>query len=212
MFMGSPYPVVLTTLSGYSDDLLHWYSTERNDEQSVGKCPDSTGSDLVHEAQCKSTDKPFLQDYEVVGGFYSNSAESSYNKEALVNDNHQYSVCGDKKGNVTHHNLNQENTNHDNKVELNIGKNSDGHDSLGISAMDNRSQTNSFTDIGDDAEQFIHSDIAEIGRGVFTMFELNPTARKLLPNLVVGMKYRSHYSKDPDIFINEDDSFVSVTE
>lgn len=210
MFMGSLYPVVLTTLSGYSDDLLHWYSTERNDEQSVGKCPDSTESDLLYEAQCKSTDKPFLQDYEVEDDFYSNFSKSSCNKETL-NDNHQYSGCDDKKVNFNQHNLNQDNTNYDNKVELNIEENSDGHDSLRISGMDNRSQTNSFTDIGDDAEQFTHSDISEIGRGVFTMFELNPTARKLLPNLVVGMKYRGHNSKDPDIFINEDDSFVSVT-
>ena len=207
--MGSLYPVVLTTLSGYSDDLLHWYSTEINDEHSVGKCSDGTESDLLNKAQCKSTDKAFLQDYQVVDDFYSNFAESN-NNEALVNNNHQYSVWNDKKVNFNHCSVNQENTDYD-KAELNIEENSDGHDSLRISATDNTSQTNTFMDIGVDMEQFTHSDISEIGRGVFTMFELNPTAQKLLPNLVVGMKYRRHNSKDPDIFINEDDSFVSVT-
>lgn len=180
VFIGSLYPIALTTLSGYSDDLLQWYSNEGNDEQFVGKYVVSKESDDRH-------------------------ARSSTN-ETVLNVEHQFHGQDYKKVNS-----NQENIVCGFNAEEDISMKSVECNSIRTSAMASKSQANSFKDSVNNMQWLTSCDISEIGLGVFTMFELNLVARKLLPNLVVGMKYTRHNSKAFELFINEDDSFIPVT-
>lgn len=206
--MGSLYPIALTMLKGYSDDLLSWYSSEENNEHSIERSQTSTESDSSHKVQCKDTETPLPEENGIVEGPGSIVTGIS-NKQVLINGHHLYLTQDEKKLNFT--NFNQENITNDNKFDSDISPTSDGHNSFRTSAVDGMTQTSRSTDIDADIGQLTNSNISDIGSGVFTMFELNPAARKLLPNLVVGMKYRRHTSKAPELFINEDDSFISVT-
>ena len=61
-----------------------------------------------------------------------------------------------------------------------------------------------------DGEKLTNSDFLDLGQGQFTMFELNPAARKLLPNVVVGLEYRMQNSRTRELFLHEDNSFVNL--
>lgn len=187
--MGSLYPIALTTLKGYSDGLLQWYSNQGSDERSSGKSQDIAEGDSLKMAEYELTDRPLPGDDEIMDAGLDNNFAESENQEMHLNYQANYSS------------FNQEDITCNNKVDSDFR----------TSAMDNRSQRRGSTDIINDVKQLTNSDISEIGAGVFTMFELNPAARRLLPNVVVGMKYRKHNSKVLELFVNEDDSFISVT-
>ena len=209
VFMGSLYPIALTTLKGFSDHLLRWYSDEGNNEKTVFKIQGSAESEISHlQAQNKPTDKYLPGDTEILDDCDSNFAGTS-NKELIANGQHQYSANSENYFN--HSDSNQKNITYDNRIKLDTSLSSEGGSSFRGNVIDNKPQTSGVTDDVEHVEQLSNSSISEIGTGVFTMFELNPSARKLLPNLVVGMKYMRHNSKAPELFINEDDSFVSVT-
>ena len=181
MFIGSLYPIALTSLSGYSDDLLQWYSNERNDEQFVSKYVASKESDGSHARSSTCINETVLNVHQYHGQDYKN-----------LNSNQENIVCGFND-------------------EEDISMKSDECNSFRTSTMASMSQANGFKDSVSNLRWLTNSDISEVGSGVFTMFELNLVARKLLPNLVVGMKYTRHNSKAFELFINEDDSFIPVT-
>ena len=197
--MGSLYPIALTTLKGYSDGLLQWYSNQGSDERSSGNSQDIAEGDSLKMAEYELTDRPLPGDNEITDAGLDNNFAESENQEMHLNYHCQYSV--EDESEASYSSFNQEDITCNNKVDSDFR----------TSVMDNRSQRRDSTDITNDVKQLTTSDISEIGTGVFTMFELNPAARRLLPNVVVGMKYRRHNSKAPELFVNEDDSFISVT-
>ena len=75
--------------------------------------------------------------------------------------------------------------------------------------MDNELLVNKIGKIVRDGEKLKNSDFLDLGQGQFTML-LNPAARKLLPNLVVGLEYRMQNSRTPELFLHEDNSFVNL--
>ena len=215
LFMGSLYPIVLSTLQGYSDDLLQWYFDQGNNEMCVNEHQDITESDSA-----QSFDKGYSSKNTQPVDHHNNYCNSSYfegmsNKGVIstqkINCLYEASAIaqGEVKGSVNHENTRffSETT------ELNTSATSDRcmQNRLRTKLVHNGPLTNVFTDVNNNFEPSTSlPDISDIVSGVLTMFELNPAAQKLLPNLVVGMKYRRWNSKVPELFINEDDSFVSL--
>ena len=213
MFMGSLYPIALTTLKGYSDELLQWYFDQENSEKYLTENQDTTGSDSGDSAQYKRGHVHSPRDTQIVYG-HVNSSRLGVNDEEVVDtqeDNcsqqHSAIVQGNVKSSFSPKCIRDDNG----IAESNISLASDQYIHGNTKLMD-ESLTKDFTDVSDDFGQSTNSNISDIGSGVFTMFELNPAARKLLPNLVVGVKYRRRNSKAPELFMNEDDSFVTLPE
>lgn len=210
--MGSLYPIVLSTLKGYSDDLLQWYFDQGNDEICVNENQDITESDSAQSMNEVYSSKK----NQVVDGHnnYSNCSNGMSNPKVIntqeVNCLQQSSamVQGEVKSSFNCENVRP----HEETTESNISVASDQcvQNRLRTKLVHNGPLSNVFTDVNDNFEQSTNSDISDVASGVLAMFELNPAAQKLLPNLVVGMKYRRRNSKVPELFINEDDSFVSL--
>ncbi|KAL9963803.1 hypothetical protein ACROYT_G027348 [Oculina patagonica] len=214
VFMGSLYPIALTTLKGYSDELLQWYFDQENDEKCDSKTQDTAQSDSANSAWYRSMDVHSPRDTQIVCGRV-NSSRLGMNDDEVANTKEvsclqQYSatVQEDAKSSFSPNHIRDVNR----IVESNISLASDQSTHGKPKLVNNGPLTKDFEDMEDDFGQLTNSNISDIESGVFTMFELNPAARRLLPNLVVGVKYRRRNSKAPELFINEDDSFVSIPE
>ena len=212
--MGSLYPIVLSTIQGYSDDLLQWYFDQENNEMRV-----SEHQDVIESDSAQINENGYSSKNNQAVDHHNNYCDSSYfegmSNKGVINTQkidclHQPSATaqGEVKGSFSHENVRPVSE----TTESNTSAASD-------QCMQNRLRTklvhdgplrNAFTDVSNNLEQSTSLDISDIASGVLTMFELNPAAQKLLPNLVVGIKYRSWNSKVPELFINEDDSFVSL--
>lgn len=211
--MGSTFPIALTTLKGYSDELLHWYFDKGNDKTCGSKNQDITERESAHNVQYKSTEVHLPRDTQIVDSHDSNVLEKN-NKDVFdtreVKNLQQYStaVQDEAESSFNHKRIRDDDSN---ATDSNISWESDQCDTLRIMVDNDDPLANDFADIdASDNGQFTNANISEAGVGVFTMFELNPAARKLLPNLVVGLKYIRPKSKTPELFINEDDSFVTL--
>ncbi|XP_068732703.1 uncharacterized protein [Montipora capricornis] len=203
VFIGSLYPIALATLIGYSDDILQWYSSNVGNEQGVGKRSDAKESDTSLKEHCSSRNNPLLVDNEDVCYGYSNIAQT-YNQGISEQNSHQYLAEDDKEINKTlwrQHNPELELDNFD-KLHI-LATNNVVHSRNGLLEKNDSSQLSGFSDATCDVEQLAMSDITEIGRGTFTMFELNPFAQKQMPNVVVGTKYHSGKFKSLELFISE---------
>ena len=210
--MGSLYPIVLSTLQGYSDDLLQWYFDQANNEMCANELQDIAESDSAQSLdEGYSSKNPQVVDRH---NNYSSYSEGASNKGVIntqeISYLHQSSatVQGEVKGSFSHKSIRpyKETAQSNNSAALDQCT----QNLLRTKLVHNRPPSNILTDVNDNFEQSTSSDISDIASEVLTMFELNPAAQKLLPNLVVGMKYKRQYSKVPEIFINEDDSFVSL--
>lgn len=212
--MGSLYPIVLSTLQGYSDDLLQWYFDHGNNEMCVNEHQDIIESNSVQiiEKECSSKNTQAVDrnnDYCNSSYFEGMSNKGVINTQK-INCLHQSSAAaqGEVKGSLSNENIRA----FSETTESNTSATSDQYvqNHLRTKLVHNGPLTNVFTDVNNNFEQSTSLDISDIASGVITMFELNPAAQKLLPNLVVGMKYRRRNSKVPELFINEDDLFVSL--
>ena len=188
--MGSLYPIVLSTLQGYSDDLLQWYFDQGNNEMCANEHQHMTESDSaqsIDEAGCSSKNTQVVDRHNNCSSYLEGISNKGVINPQEINRLHQSSVTveGEVKGSFSHENI----TPYTETTESNT-----------FVASDERMHF----------EQSTSSEISYLESGVLTMFELNPAAQKLLPNLVVGMKYKRRNSKVPELFINEDDSFVSL--
>ena len=212
--MGSLYPIVLSTLQGYSDDLLQWYFDHANNEMCVNKHQDVTESDSA-----ENIDKEYSSKNTQAVDHHNNYWNSSYlegtsNKGVIntqkINCLHQSSATaqGEVKGSFSQKNASPFSETTESNTSAALDQCMQSH--LRTKLVHNGSLTNVFTDVNNNFVQSTSLDISEIASGVLTMFEMNPAAQKLLPNLVVGMKYRRRNSKVPELFIKEDDSFVSL--
>lgn len=214
VFMGSPYPIALTTLKGYSDELLQWYFDQESNEKCGSKNHDTTGNDSAHGVWHRSADVHSPRDTQTVYGHVNsnrlgmNDEEEVDTKEGSCLHQHSATVQGDMKSSFHPNHIRDVNRIPESNISLVSDQCTHGKNK----PVDNESLTIDFADTNDDFGPLTNSNISDIGSGVFTMFELNPTARKLLPNLVVGMKYRRRNSKAPELFINEDDSFLIIPE
>lgn len=210
--MGSLYPIVLSKLQGYSDDLLQWYFDQGNNEMCANE-----HQDIIESESAQIIDEGYSsKNTQVVDRHnnYSNYLEGMSNKGVIntqgISYLHQSSatVQGEVKGSFSHENIRP----YTETTKSNTSVTSDQcmQNCLRTKLVHNGPLSNVFTDVNDNFEQLTSLDISDIVSGMLTMFELNPAAQKLLPNLVVGMKYRRRNSKVPELFINEDDSFVSL--
>ena len=214
--MGSLYPIVLSTLQGYSDDLLQWHFEQGNNEMYVDEHQDVAESDSA-----QSIDEGHSSKNTQVVDHHSSFSYCSYlegmsNKGVIdtsnekVNCLHQSSatVQGEVKSSFSHENRRPYTETSESNTSAALDQRMQNH--LRTKPVHNKSPSNVLTDVNDNFEPLTSSDISDITSGVLTMFELNPAAQKLLPNLVVGLKYRRQNSKVPELFINEDNSFVSL--
>ena len=207
--MGSPYPIVLTTLTGYSDDLLQWYFDQESYENGDNKNQDIADCESFDNVQYKRTDVYSPSGLKTVDGCRSdylemNDVDITHTKE--VNCIQEKSLQDEEESNFHDKHVDNGST------EIDISLIHHSHDNMsGTTGMDNELLVNYITEIDGDREQLTRSDLPEVGPGVFTMFELNPAAQKLLPNLVVGVKYRRQHSRTPELFIHEDNSFVTLS-
>ena len=193
VFVGSLYPVALITLTGFSDDLLRWYSEEQGSETYVDKNEMSTGCEPLHQVQYKNADKQLQGDIEFVEDLNRN-VTGKHDKEVVLkrDGSHQTNSKNDFSYICTALHQQDASYGEENAVSIAINGN-----------------TNGITGNRNYLKQLIHSNISEVGTGVFTMFELNPSAQKLLPNVVVGLKYRKHNFKAPELFIKEEGSLIA---
>lgn len=190
--MGSLYPIAFSILKGFSDDLLRWYSDEHSDGTFIGdKSQISTKGESCQRVQYKIADIRLPGESEFTDDLRINLV-GKHDKEVLLSVESRKREFNWKH---THTNLDQEDT-------LNNDRNIN---SVEGNAIDVHSHTSNFTDNVDDFKQLTSSNISEMGTGIFTMFELNPSAQKLLPHVVVGLKYRRHNFNAPELFIKEED-------
>ena len=189
------YPIAFSILKGFSDDLLRWYSDEQSDETFIGdKSQISTRGESFQQVQYKKADINLPGESECTDDLKINFV-GKHDKKVLLSVDSSLSGCSKRvfSWNHTHTNLDQQDT-------LNNNRNSVGGNVLNV-----HSHTSNFADNSDDFKQLRSSNISEMGTGVFTMFELNPSAQKLLPHVVVGLKYRRHNFNAPELFIKEED-------
>lgn len=212
--MGSLYPIVLSTLHGYSDDLLQWYFDQGNNEMRVNENQHSTGSDSTQSID----DEYSLKNTQIMDHHnnYGSYLKGMSNKGPIntgtqkVSCVHQSSkiVQGEVNSTCSHENIRH----YTETTESNTSAATDQcmTNCLRTKLVHNGSPSNACTGVNDNFELTMSSDISDVTPGVLTMFELNPAAQRLLPNLVVGLKYRRWNSKVLELFINENDSFVSL--
>ena len=214
VFKGSLYPIALTTLKGYSDEVLQWFFDQENIEKHGSTNQESAESDLAHSVHYTSAKGHSLRDTQIVDR-YVNSHHLEMNEEGEVNTKELNDCLGQHPATVQEKvksTFSPKCINNNGNPELSSCLGFDECNYLKARQVDDGLLRNDFTDIDDNVAQSANSNISDLGSGVFTMFELNPAARKLLPHLVVGMKYRRRNSKAPELFINEDNSFISLPE
>lgn len=213
--MGSLYPIVLSTLQGYSDDLLQWYFDQGSNEMHVNENQHITESDSTQSIDEEySLKKTQIMDHHNNYGSYLKGMSN----KGPMNTGSQKVSCVHQSSKIVQGEVNStcshENIRHYTVTETTESNSSAATDQcmpnrLRTKLVHNGSPSNACTDI-DNFELTMSSGISDVTPGVLTMFELNPAAQKLLPNLVVGLKYRRWNSKVLELFINEDDSFVSL--
>lgn len=194
--MGSVYPMALSILSGYSDDILCWYFSKENHKR-VENSINAKDSDTTFDMHGKSTNKVMLWDNEVIQSHH-NIVIQSHNEDIKEQNNHHF-----PKENYCNESLSNTMVLHENAEESDFPTRTYKHNFFGIGTSKNQSQKGGFSDATDYIMHLENSDITGTGIGTFTMFEFNPVGQKLLPNVVVGVKYRSHNSKSPELFICE---------
>ena len=193
--------------------MLQWYFDQENIEKH-GSTNQGAESDLAHSVNYTSAEGHLSRDTQIVDR-YVNSHHLKMNEEGVVNTKElndclrQHPATDQEKVKSI---FSPKYTNDNENPELDSSLGFDECNYLKTRQVDDGLPRNDFTDIDDNVGQSANSNISDLGSGVFTMFELNPAARKLLPHLVVGMKYRRRNSKAPELFINEDNSFVSLPE
>lgn len=195
MFMGSVYPMALSTLSGYSDDILCWYSTKENHD-GVDYSIDAKDIDTTSDVHGKSSNIVMLWDIEGIHNHF-NVVKQSHNKDIKEHNNHHFPK----------EDYNERFMNTmillENRKESDFPTRTFKHNFMRIGTSKNQSKKIGFLDATDNVTHSGNSDFTGTGIGTFTMFELNPVGQKLLPNVVVGVKYRSYNSKSPELFISE---------
>ena len=190
------YPIAFSILKGFSDDLLRWYSDEQSDETFIGdKSQISTRGESFQQVQYKIADIHLPGESECTDDLKINFVGKHDKEAVLLSVDSSLSGCSKRvfSWKHTHTNLDQQDT-------LNNDRNSVGGNVINV-----HSHTSNFADNSDDFKQLRSSNISEMATGVFTMFELNPSAQKLLPHVVVGLKYRRHNFNAPELFIKEED-------
>lgn len=212
--MGSLYPIALTTLKGYSDEVLQWFFDQENVEKHGSTNQDAVEHDLGRSVHYTSPEGHSSRDTEILDScvnrnHFELSQEEVVSTKEVSDCLQQHPATVQEKRKST---FRPKCIKDSGNPALNSSVEFDECSYLKTRLVDDGLLTNDFIDIDDNVGQSANSNISDLGSGVFTMFELNPTARKLLPHLVVGMKYRRRNSKAPELFINEDNSFVSLPE
>lgn len=206
--MGSPYPVVLTTLTGYSDDLLQWYFDQESHENNCNKSQDFADCNSYKNVQYPKANDSLPSDIKTLDNYRQNylkinKMDGTDHEE--VEFFHEKSVQGEEERNLVNKDESR------GLAESAIYSIPHHYGSSVRTGMDNELLVNKVGKIiVRDGEKLTNSDFLDLGQGQFTMFELNPAARKLLPNVVVGLEYRMQNSRTPELFLHEDNSFVNL--
>ena len=217
VFVGSTQPVVLTAVKGFSDQLLNWYCQQK--EAHLRFVQDNTGFSPAYDVRHTTGNVASSQRLSAV----ENNNVADTNSERNIQD--QIFPCRVKHG-FSVHNGNSSVWGGDHKIIANSGTTDDPFgDSMILkdsnvviepkSVVYSRSSVTDHS-FGNNAlepckvKRTVDNLMCEAEMGVFTLFELNPAARKLLPHLVVGIKYKRWNSRLPDLCINEDNSFLTL--